>query len=280
MGTAASEQGQANKMSVYIGLIILGIVILVGFSCRFTFWRLPTGGVAVLIYHRIADNDGKPEKLKLTPAKFKRQMDYLYRHGYQTISPGDLFAFIKGEKGLLKRAIMLCFDDGYKDIYLNAYPILHRYGFTATTFPVSQFVGGTKEWDETEASKPWEKLLSWEEIEEMSQYGITFGSHSHTHAWLTLLSDEELHRELRQSKAILESRLNRPVDFFCYPYGKLDERVKEAVKKAGYLAAFSGQPGKNRGGEDLFELRRVLIRGYDTPLDWILNLRNGQSRLF
>jgi len=257
---------------MYIGLIILGIVILVGFSCRFTFWRLPTGGVAVLIYHRIADNDGKPEKLKLTPAKFARQMDYLSRHHYQTISPDDLFAFLKGEKGLPRRVIILCFDDGYKDIYLNAYPILRRYGFTATIFLVSQFA--------VETSKPREKLLSWEEIEEMSQYGITFGSHSHTHAWLTSLSDEELHRELKQSKAILESKLNRPVNFFCYPYGKLNERVKEAVKKAGYLTAFSGQPGKNRLGEDLFELRRVLIRGYDTPLDWILNLRNGQSRLF
>jgi len=229
------------------------------------------------MYHKVSPNrvEGKVEKLRVTPEKFDRQMGYLFNHGYKTVTGEEFITFCKGRLPFPERRIILSFDDGYRDNFLYAFPILQKYDFTAIVFLVSGCLGSTSEWDK---GGP-EPLLSWKEIEEMQQGGVEFGSHSHTHRLLPSLPREEIRQEISRSKGIIEDRLSRPVDFFSYPWGKFNLELENIVRNCGYKAAFSTLPGKNGPSEDIFALKRVLIRGYDTRLHFFLNLKLGRARL-
>lgn len=257
--------------------------------------------IPVLMYHKVAS--GKREKYSISPEKFASQMEYLSKKGYQTISPDELLGFIKrtsvikaGRGTLPQRPVLITFDDGYKDNFTHAYPILKRYNFRATIFLITQYIGQKNGW--SKAASPeglpsgqspsgggaWpggedEEILSWEEIKEMKKEGFSFGSHTCTHANLLRLAWHKVLPEIEDSKRMLEERLEEPVRFFAYPYGKFDSQLKEMVKEAGYLGAFSTLPGKNGIAEDPFLLRRILIRGYDTKFHFSLNLKLGRSRI-
>ncbi|MCK4326712.1 polysaccharide deacetylase family protein [bacterium] len=233
-------------------------------------------GIPVFMYHKVSPNRGrKAEKLRVTPEKFDQQMRYLFAHGYRTISASQLLDFCREKRTLPERRIIISLDDGYEDNFLYAFPILKKYGFRAIIFLVTNCIGSDSCWDE----KGPERLLNWAQIEEMRQAGMEFGSHSHTHRILPSLPEEEMRLEVERSKSVLESKLSKSVEFFSYPWGKLNEEVKEIVEGCGYRGAFSTLPGKNRVGEDSFALRRILIRGYDTSLHFLLNLKLGRSRI-
>jgi len=228
--------------------------------------------IPVLMYHKVSP--GKKEKYRIIPERFTNQMEYLSKKGYQTISPDELLGVVRKRRILPEKSVLLTFDDGYKDNFTYAYPILKKYHFKATIFLVTQYMGRKSEWSKRE-----EETLSWEEIIEMKEEGFSFGSHTHTHPNLLELSRDKVLSEIRDSKKILEGRLGEPIKFFAYPYGKFNSQIRDMVKEAGYLGAFSTLPGKNTKNEDPFLLRRILIRGYDTKPHFILNLKLGRSRI-
>jgi peptidoglycan/xylan/chitin deacetylase (PgdA/CDA1 family) len=230
--------------------------------------------IPVLLYHKVGPGP-KKEKYRISPGRFNHQMGYLFNKGYRTISPDDLLGFVKKGKELDAKSILLSFDDGYMDNFTYAYPILKRYGFKATIFLVACYIGKQ---DGCHRQKS-EEMLSWKEIMTLQEEGFTFGCHTSTHPNLVNLSENELSVEIRDAKRILEEGLKEPVRYFAYPYGKFSSRIPEMVKKTGYIGAFSTLPGKNGIGEDPFLLRRILIRGYDTKLHFILNLKLGKSRI-
>jgi peptidoglycan/xylan/chitin deacetylase (PgdA/CDA1 family) len=101
-------------------------------------------------------------------------------------------------------------------------------------------------------------MLSWDEIQEMSDYGIDFGSHTCSHPYLTRMSKDELKTELLNSKSIIEARLNKPVRFFCHPYGNTNHQTQKAAEECGYLGAFGGLDFSLANSKDnLFNLKRV-----------------------
>jgi len=228
--------------------------------------------VPVLMYHKVSP--GKKEKYRISPERFISQMEYLSKRGYQTISSDELLGVVRKRRILPEKPVLLTFDDGYRDNFTYAYPILKRYNFRATIFLVTQYIGKKDGW-----GKGKEEILSWEEIGKMRKEGFSFGSHTHTHPNLLKLSRDKVLSEIRDSKRILEERLGEPIKFFAYPYGKFNSQIRDMVKEAGYLGAFSTLPGKNGIDEDPFLLRRILIRGYDTKFHFILNLKLGRSRL-
>ncbi len=228
--------------------------------------------VPVLMYHKVSP--GEKEKYRVSPERFNSQIAYLFKKGYQTISPNELLGFIREGKALPKRPLLITFDDGYRDNFTYAYPILKRYRFQATIFLVTQYIGKKNEWSGGD-----EEILSWEEIGEMREEGLSFGFHTHTHPNLLELSPDKALFEIRDSRRILEERLGEAIRFFAYPYGKFNLEIRDLVEEAGYLGAFSTLPGKNGRDEDPFLLRRILIRGSDTKLHFMLNLKLGRSRI-
>ncbi len=160
----------------------------------------------------------------VSPEGLETHLKYFKDNGYQVVLLEDLVDYFDTGKPLPPKAVALTFDDGWEEHYKNAFPILKKYGVKATFFVPTGWVG-----------KSW--ILTWKEMREMSQAGMVFGSHSISHPDLDKLSDEELKKEVEDSKKSLEDNLGVKVDYLSYPAGMYNDKVIEAVKAAGYKAA-------------------------------------------
>ncbi len=134
-----------------------------------------------------------------------------------------------------RNSIVMTFDDGFDTFHSKALPICERHGIKTTVFPVAGFLGKTSSWD----ALPKQTHLTRSQIIEISSLGHEIGSHTLTHANLTLLSDSELLKELCDSKRILEDIIAKEVTSISFPFGRVDERVWNAAKKVGYTHATS-----------------------------------------
>jgi peptidoglycan/xylan/chitin deacetylase (PgdA/CDA1 family) len=197
--------------------------------------------VAILCYHAIDPEWVSP--LAISSETFRRQCAWLGRHRH----PVDLSEAVGhvDRAGLLPRGmVVLTFDDGFATVYEHAFPILKASGLPATVFLVAETLspeGRTVDW-----VAPWDNppptplpTLSLDQILEMQEAGISFGSHSYAHHDLTRLGEQECERDLADSRELLESLLGRPVPFLAFPFGRHDERVRRAARRAGYQHAFS-----------------------------------------
>lgn len=204
-------------------------------------------GVPVLNYHQINNKD--QNALTLSATEFEAQMHYLYNEGYTTISPDQLADYIQYGKSLPPNPILITLDDGYEDNYQVAYPILQKYHFTATIFIITDFVG------------KYGRYLTWEQIKQMSDNGLTFEDHTLSHIVLTKASDEEVRAQLVQSKKALEWHLGKKIEYLAYPGGEYDQRVIQMTKEAGYRAAFTVNFGRDMENSTLYTLNRIPIFG-------------------
>ena len=223
------------------------------------------GEIPILMYHKInPDPCAGGLGLRVPPAKFAEQMEYLARHGYQTVSLAEAAAWIKGEGKLPARPVVLTFDDGYLDNYQYAFPVLKKYGFTATVFVVAGCAGGTNAFDVRAGRQPENRLAGWPELAEMARSGITIGAHTLDHPRLTEVPPEEALRQIKRSREVIEKKLNRPVLFFSYPYGSYNGEVLRLVKESGYLAAVTTTRGLATRRSNPYALKRIRIMGnYD-----------------
>jgi len=199
----------------------------------------------VITYHRINDDDDDPY-ISVSTLNFRRQMEYLKRD-FEVVS---LNTMISGKGPAGKDRVSITFDDGYKDNYLNAYPILKESGLPATIFISTGAIGS-------------EKRLSADEIRKMKDDGIDFGSHTVTHPVLSKISIEQAAAEILDSKKSLEGLLNEKVGYFAYPFGKkahFNGQITDIIRNAGYKAAFTTENGEVTDTSEPFSLARVGIR--------------------
>lgn len=210
--------------------------------------------IPILLYHQIAEVPAEhdPQRLAVTPEQFERQMAYLRRTGYRCLPLTEAVHRLHHGLSLPKKSFVITFDDGYRDIYTTVWPILDRFGFTATVFLVADRTDCLSDW-EGQSGLAAAPLLSWAEARELASLGITFGGHTLTHPRLTLLDDEQAMIEVRQAKVLMEDNLGRGVKFFSYPYHNYDVRIQGIVTEAGYDAACGGR----RGRWGFFNLWRV-----------------------
>lgn len=162
----------------------------------------------------------------VSPEGLEAHLRYFKNNNYQVVSVYDLLDYFDTGRPLPKKAVAITFDDGYFGQYQWAYPLLKKYSVTATFFIIVNNVGQPG-------------VLTWEEIKEMSEDGMFIGSHALSHPHLSALDDEQLRKELVDSKRILEEKIGRRVDLLSYPGGDYNERVIQFVKDAGYQAALS-----------------------------------------
>lgn len=217
-------------------------------------------GIPILMYHKVnPDPRSGGLGLRVPPYKFARQMEYLAAHGFHTVSLVDVVDHFQKGKSLPSRPVVITFDDGYLDNYTYAFPILKRHRFTATIFVVAGTVGKTNVFDAR--VQPVNRMAGWRELREMAAYGITIGAHTLDHPRLTDLPLEEARRQIRESKAVLEAGLGRPVEVFSYPYGRYNLKLARLVKESGYRAAVTTVQGLARPGDDPYTLKRVRVMG-------------------
>lgn len=216
--------------------------------------------IPILMYHNIGEppEGARLRALYVRTGAFGRQMMLLKLLGYRGLSMSEAMPYIRGEK--TGKVVAITFDDGYLDTFEHALPVLNTFGFSATCYVVSGRTGQYNDWDAVELNVQ-KELMTDEQIRAWHAAGMEVGAHTRTHPRLTKCTDEELQTELAGSKADLEALTGAPVTQFCYPYGDLDARVASAVRSAGYSAATTTQRGRACPGDDLMQLRRILVSG-------------------
>jgi peptidoglycan/xylan/chitin deacetylase (PgdA/CDA1 family) len=184
---------------------------------------------AILMYHSVSPYSSDPYQVTVGPARFRQQMAWLRARGLRGVSVAELLAARArdGAAGL----VALTFDDGYSDIMHYALPVLARYGFTATVFPLAARLGGVNTWDPAGPRKP---LMTAHQVRQAAEAGMEIGSHGLRHISLPSASGAALTAELENSRAVLQAASGQSVAGFCYPYGDADMRVVAAVRTAGY----------------------------------------------
>lgn len=216
--------------------------------------------VPILMYHKV----GPVRKESLVPhhyvaeGQLAMQLETLQVHGFETVTMTQMADGLDGAP-LPPRPIILSFDDAYENFHSLALPILKKYSMGATVFVVSQRVGGTNDWDVVKGDVE-ERLMSAEQILDAQSQGIEFQAHSRTHAMLPNMDDAGVLDEAKGSKDDLEALLGKPVDFFCYPFGGLNQRIADLVRDAGYRGACTVQKRCNHPKTDRFRYGRLNIR--------------------
>ena len=176
--------------------------------------------------------------------------------GLEFCSLDDVAAWLGDRERRPGKPTALTFDDGYADVYHHAFPLLAEHRIPAVMFVVAQ--RRFADWAEDEGREPL-ALADWGQMREMAAAGMTFGSHTLTHAHLTRCDDAQLAAETADSKKLIEDTLGMEIRHFSYPYGGVDERVVEAVRKAGYRTACTTVKKAVRPGADLLRLPRLTV---------------------
>lgn len=226
--------------------------------------RLP-----ILMYHRVAPT-GSPQtdRWRVTPEAFEEQLRYLQDAGVYSVTLEDWRIAMATRTPLPGRAVLITFDDGYLDFLTYAWPLLKRYGFTATVFLAVDHVGQSNRWDQVYGEDI--PLLGWQEIKQLQAEGVEFGSHSASHRSLISLSFEEVVREAARSRTILEQELGNPIRAFAYPYGDFDPVVEHLIGACGYVFGLSCQPGRSCFQDSLLALPRIDIEGSDSLQEFVV----------
>ena len=222
-----------------------------------------SGTARVIYYHRISDDD---HRSCVQPAAFAEQMRYLRSEGYRPLPFGEMRNYLDEGRPFPEGAVAVTFDDGFADNYSGAFPVLARESIPATIFLAAAYIGGRDL--PVLRDRSGVPPLGWDQVTEMARGGVEFGAHTLTHPSLPALSDEDLEREVRGSRNLIEERLGRAIDTFCYPRGEFDSRVKAAVRDAGYRLACTTLPGCVTPATHPFSLRRTFIARDDTLRDF------------
>lgn len=232
-------------------------------------WRRCARSVPILMYHRVSSFPG--DGLSLPAEVFEAQMAYLASHGFHTISLRQLHEHKTNRTALPRKPVVLTFDDGYEDNFTNALPILLKYGMTAAVFVIGERIGKTNDWERL-PGRPVSRLMNAAQIRAWREAGLEVGSHTMSHPHLSNLADEDLTRELSESKTVLESLLGEPVHFLCYPYGDFNTRVHEKAINVSYKGAVAIYNGADIWSCDLYALPRLAITSNKQFRDFVLKV--------
>ena len=195
--------------------------------------------IPILCYHRFAKECDSP--LCIPTRVFDRQMKYLKDNDYRVVTLGKLLGFLQYRHALPKRSVVITLDDGYRSAYDIAFPILKKYGFTATLLIYTDYVGISK------------NAVTWNQLREMKTEGFEVGSQTVSHCDLTKREAGEddaayttrVVKELRMSKHIIDRELAQDTISLAFPYGRYNERVVATCHKVGYKIAVSVRRGSN-----------------------------------
>lgn len=246
----------SKEFLIFMGVVIIGLMLVVGGQL----WQekkveeaLPVSAVTVaednrtvmvLNYHKIANEH---KSLSVTLDDFEQHMKWLQEYGYTCITPGQLYDFVANGAELPEKPVLITFDDGYKDNYTNAFPIMKKYGMKGTIFVVTGFLG------------VYDNYLTWEQAKELLDAGFNIESHTYSHKSMTEASDEDISKELVKSRQTIKEKLGIDSDFMAYPTGTYNLHIAELVKEAGYKGAFTIKYDNVSRDSNVYALERVPV---------------------
>lgn len=239
--------------------------------------------VPILMYHSVSDGDRSgthPYYQTVTsPSVFARHMQFLSENGFTPVGVGDVLNYLNGSTQTVERPVAITFDDGYRDFYTDAFSILDRYGFTATMYLPTAYIGAT------EQRFKGLDCLTWGQVRELHAFGIEFGAHTVTHPQLQGMRQQEIENEISDSKRRIEDELQCPVRSFAYPYAfpetdhPFKQRLRASLERSGYEHGVSTILGTADSTGDRFFMRRLPVNSCDDAKLFRAKLEGGYDWL-
>jgi peptidoglycan/xylan/chitin deacetylase (PgdA/CDA1 family) len=248
------------KRLLFALLMFTGVTRLIAFLNR--------RRVTILCYHSVTAQEppiqDDPYKLHIPISRFLKHLEYLRRF-HKVISLDEFLAAVREQRELPDHSVVLTFEDGVRNFLTVAAPHLKRLGMPATTFIITDLTSLAQRPSSNHKWQPAddETFLSWPDVEELSQNGIQFGSHTCSHSNLTELSLAEAEKELTDSHKALRARIRQSHFPLSYPFGQVSDEVRQLAQEAGYSCGITTTVGVNDSNSDLFALRRMVIAGDD-----------------
>lgn len=272
LGLLAQRQGQwitILKTLVHLGIYSSGLFHLMRAYRKMT----GTSRACVLLYHRV--NDLTEDVLTTSVKRFAEQMVTLRKY-YTVLPTSALVENVRSGERIPSNSIAIHFDDGYRDVYLQAAPILAHLRFPACIFVCSGHIDTDQALPHDAPRSPFQPWnLRRGEVLELTQSSLEVGSHTVSHVDLGQCEDSAAVTELTRSKQELESILGRPVTLLSYPYGReknIRPGIVELVREAGYEAMFSAYGGYVQRKTHVFDIPRVGVNNRFRPLDLLLEI--------
>lgn len=232
--------------------------------------------IPILLYHSIHDEPPRSfEPWAVGRQLFADHMDLLAGRGYTGLSVGQLLDLIHKGSPIPEKTVLVTFDDGFADFASHAWPVMKSRQIPATLYVTAGTVGRSSEWLDSMGAGML-SMLDATEIKELAEDGVEIGAHSMTHPQLDCVGREQARREIIDSKRVLESILEKPVDSFAYPHGYHDRAVKKMVIDAGYTSAAAVRNMLSHAQDDVFALARFTVMG-DCTVDRLAEVLNGQD---
>jgi peptidoglycan/xylan/chitin deacetylase (PgdA/CDA1 family) len=233
----------------------------------------------ILMYHSISKSDERHThpyfRTSTSPETFAGHMKYLHDQGYKVITL-EMLTGDSVQKEI--KPVIITFDDGLKDFYTNAFPILQRYDFPATVFLTTGFI-------QRDVPFKNKQCLSWDDVRELGNYGTAFGSHTISHPQLHDLERDEIDRELRDSKKLIEEKIGKPVTSFSYPSAFPEEdiffidKLRNILEINGYASGVTTIIGRTGIGDDPLFLKRIPVNNCDDAPFFLAKLEGAYDWL-
>jgi peptidoglycan/xylan/chitin deacetylase (PgdA/CDA1 family) len=205
--------------------------------------------IPVLMYHYIEYVQDKGDKLRqsldVNPDIFNKQLETLQDAGYTFLFMSDVADIMDGKAPMPEKPIVLTFDDGYRDFYTGALPIIKKHNVKTTAYIVPGFINGTN------------SMFNYQVIEATQSGLVEIGAHTVHHLYLKGQPLKNATKEIQNSKTMLENMYHVPVTTFAYPYGAFDQQAVDIVKQTGFRTAVSTIPGIEVSNTNKFLIFRL-----------------------
>jgi peptidoglycan/xylan/chitin deacetylase (PgdA/CDA1 family) len=235
------------------------------------------------MYHSISEKESCTRhpyyRTATDPRVFGDQLKFLHDNGFKVVSLCDAVSCGFGPGGASERPVVITFDDGFQDFYAEAFPLLHKYRYSATVFLPTAYIG--------DAARRFNgaECLTWSQVRELKEAGIDFGSHTVTHPQLKTLQTSDIREEVRRSKQTIEEKLGAPVKSFAYPYAfpetdrGFKRRLHAMLEEAGYENGVCTSIGTTDGSDSRFFLKRLPVNSCDDARLFRAKLEGGYDWL-
>lgn len=235
------------------------------------------------MYHSISKKENKQIhpyfQTNTLPEIFATHMKFLYENGYKVINIMNAANYVKEGIRFNEKLVVITFDDGYRDFYIEAFPVLQNYNFSATLFlPTFYIKNNRRKFEEREC-------LNWNDVRELDKLNIHFGSHTVTHQQLKTLKYDDIEYELMKSKEEIEDNIGKPIESFSYPYAFPEENkrfmkyFKFKLINCGYKTGVTTKIGTAAQKDDVYFLRRIPANTFDDLYFFKMKMEGGYNWL-